>query len=137
MNLEDANTAEITDGKSANEVVIFMPEVDKWYLGGTMRCGGRETFISNIDSLASKMYYGSQKIREWHWHWYEVNTKYWEKIEKEGMIFSGVDEAQERMEILEIKDHPFFVGVQYHPEYTSRPFAPNPVFYAFILAASG
>mmetsp|Transcript_23861 Transcript_23861/g.27469 ORF Transcript_23861/g.27469 Transcript_23861/m.27469 type:complete len:131 (-) Transcript_23861:24-416(-) len=114
-----------------------MPEISKTMKGGTMRLGARHTYIRDQESLASKVYYGSDTVFERHRHRYEVNIEYRARIEEKGLIFSGEDGNQERMEITELKDHPFFFGTQFHPEFTSRPFKPNPSFYAFVLAASG
>ena len=101
-----------------------------------MRLGARNTFIGDQNSLASKVYYGSDTVFERHRHRYEVNIAYRERIEEKGLIFSGEDGNKERMEITELNGHPFFFGTQFHPEFTSRPFKPNPSFYAFVLAAS-
>jgi CTP synthase len=136
LNIEGAGHEEF-DESTVDKVIIFMPEISKTMKGGTMRLGSRYTHICNSNSLASKIYYGAQTAYERHRHRYEVNTDYKEKMEKEGAIFSGEDGNRERMEIIEINDHPYFIGTQYHPEFTSRPFKPNPIFYSFILASSG
>lgn len=81
------------------------------------------------------MYNSQEKIEERHRHRYEVNPEYVEQLEKLGLQFVGVDTDQKRMEILELKDHPYYVAVQYHPEYLSRPMAPSPPFIGLILAA--
>jgi CTP synthase len=128
---EDATHEEFDEGHHRN-VIIFMPEISKTMKGGTMRLGARYTYINNPNSLAARLYYGSETVYERHRHRYEVNIDYRQAIEEKGMIFTGEDGNEERMEILEIEDHPFFVGVQFHPEYTSRPFKPNPAFYGFV-----
>jgi CTP synthase len=81
--------------------------------------------------------YGSRPIiNERHRHRYEVNTKYLDQLEKNGLLFVGQDENAERMEILELQGHPFYVATQYHPEYKSRPLNPSAPFMGLILAAS-
>jgi CTP synthase len=102
-------------------------------LGGTMRLGAYDCNIA-AGSLAEKAY-GSQHISERHRHRYEVNMTYRDALEKEGLVFSGLSPSGHLPEIVELKDHPWFVGVQFHPELKSRPFAPHPLFSSFIKAA--
>ncbi len=102
-------------------------------LGGTMRLGAYDCEIAK-GSLAHKVY-GADKISERHRHRYEVNMGYRDEFEKAGMVFSGTSPGGKLPEIAELKDHPWFVGVQFHPELKSRPFAPHPLFAAFIKAA--
>ena len=135
LGIEDADHEEFNE-TAANKVIVFMPEISKTMKGGTMRLGARNTYIGDENSLAAKVYYGSDTVFERHRHRYEVNIAYRERIEEKGLIFSGEDGNKERMEIAELQDHPFFFGTQFHPEFTSRPFKPNPSFYAFVLAAS-
>lgn len=131
LGIEDAAHEEF-DEDARNRVIVFMPEISKTMKGGTMRLGARHAYIKDPESLASRIYYGSDSAFERHRHRYEVNIAYRQAIEEKGFIFSGEDGNRERMEITEIEDHPFFVGTQFHPEFTSRPFRPNPVFYAFV-----
>ena len=79
--------------------------------------------------------YGSEDISERHRHRYEVDTKYKEALEKKGLIFSGMSPDGSLPEIVEVKDHPWFIGVQLHPELKSKPFEPHPLFAGFISAA--
>ena len=79
--------------------------------------------------------YGAEKINERHHHRYEVNINYREKLEKVGMIFSGTSPDGKLPEMIEYKNHPWFVGVQFHPEFKSRPFAAHPLFASFVEAA--
>ncbi|MEZ5691620.1 MAG: CTP synthase [Rickettsiales bacterium] len=102
-------------------------------LGGTMRLGAYDCLLKQ-GSLARKVY-GSDKISERHRHRYEVNLEYREQFEKSGMVFSGLSPEGHLPEIVEIKEHPWFVGVQFHPELKSRPFAPHPLFASFVKAA--
>lgn len=102
-------------------------------LGGTMRLGAYPAVLAK-GSLVSKMY-GRRRIEERHRHRYEVNNAYIEPLEKHGVNFSGLSPDGVLPEIVEIEDHPWFIGVQYHPELKSRPFNPHPLFAGFIEAA--
>ncbi|MBO9723644.1 MAG: CTP synthase [Novosphingobium sp.] len=102
-------------------------------LGGTMRLGAYKAELSPNSHVAS--IYGSTEISERHRHRYEVNASYRETLEGDGLIFSGMSPDGLLPEIVERPDHPFFVGVQFHPEYKSRPFEPHPLFAGFIAAA--
>ena len=79
--------------------------------------------------------YGTTKIEERHRHRYEVDTTYREQLEAHGLTFSGMSPDGRLPEIVEVKDHPWFIGVQFHPELKSKPFAPHPLFKDFIRAA--
>jgi CTP synthase len=85
-------------------------------------------------TLARKIY-GKDVVDERHRHRYEVNPKYIKPLQEKGLIFSGHSPNRKLMEIAELGDHPFFLGTQFHPEFTSRPLAPNPIFYNFINAS--
>ena len=98
-----------------------------------MRLGSYEAKLKK-DSLINKIY-KSTKINERHRHRYEVNINYKEEFEKKGMIFSGLSPDNRLPEIVELRDHPWFIGVQFHPEFKSRPLAPHPLFSSFIKAA--
>ncbi len=102
-------------------------------LGGTMRLGAYDCILKK----GSKVWdiYGKDEISERHRHRYEVNINYKEKLEAKGLIFSGMSPDGTLPEIVEYKDHPWFIGVQFHPEFKSRPFAPHPLFSSFIEAA--
>jgi CTP synthase len=102
-------------------------------LGGTMRLGLYEARLKE-NSLVKKIY-KSKTINERHRHRYEVNISYREKFEENGMIFSGLSPDNKLPEIIELKNHPWFVAVQFHPEFKSRPLAPHPLFSSFIKAA--
>jgi CTP synthase len=102
-------------------------------LGGTMRLGAYPARLRE-GSLAQRIY-GTQTIHERHRHRYEVNIAWQEQLETLGMVFSGISPDGKLPEIVELKDHPWFVGVQFHPELKSRPFAPHPLFASFIAAA--
>ena len=102
-------------------------------LGGTMRLGSYEARLKK-DTLISNIY-KAQKINERHRHRYEVNINFRKEFEKKGMIFSGLSPDNKLPEIIELKDHPWFIGVQFHPEFKSRPLSPHPLFSSFIKAA--
>lgn len=119
--------------------------IEEWYkdgvlkkgdlkkLGGTMRLGSYDCKLLR-GSLANKIY-KTNKIYERHRHRYEVNIIYKEKFEKKGLIFSGLSNNNLLPEIIELKSHPWFMGVQFHPEFKSRPLKPHPLFASFIKAA--
>ena len=129
----DANSTEMNE-HTAHPVVNLMEEqktiTDK---GGTMRLGAWKCDIKK-DSLAYKIY-GKETISERHRHRYEYNSKYVAQLENAGLIASGVNPDTGLVEIIEIEDHPFFIGVQYHPEYKSTVANPHPIFVNFVAAA--
>jgi CTP synthase len=102
-------------------------------LGGTMRLGAYPAELSD-DSLVRAIY-GSSLIQERHRHRYEVNVRYRERLEAAGMRFSGMSPDGVLPEIVEVPTHPWFIGVQFHPELKSKPFDPHPLFRGFIEAA--
>ncbi|MCB2067879.1 MAG: gamma-glutamyl-gamma-aminobutyrate hydrolase family protein, partial [Erythrobacter sp.] len=103
-------------------------------LGGTMRLGAYEAKLAG-NSHVSRLYGGATSISERHRHRYEVNSAYMPALEAGGLIFSGMSPDGLLPEIVERPDHPWFVGVQFHPELKSRPFDPHPLFSGFIAAA--
>jgi CTP synthase len=115
----------IKDGKK-------MKGTDK-NLGGTMRLGSYEARLKK-GSLINSIY-KTITINERHRHRYEVNINFIVDFEKKGMIFSGLSPNSKLPEIIELKNHPWFIGVQFHPEFKSRPLAPHPLFSSFIKAA--
>ncbi len=102
-------------------------------LGGTMRLGAYPCNIAK-GSLAEKIY-ATNTISERHRHRYEVNINFKNELEKAGLFFSGMSPDEKLPEIVEIKNHPFFIGVQFHPELKSKPFEPHPIFVAFVKSA--
>ena len=102
-------------------------------LGGTMRLGAFEAYLQEGSRVAE--IYGTRVISERHRHRYEVNMDYRAMLEERGLVFSGVSPDGVLPEIVEIPSHPWYVGVQFHPELKSRPFAPHPLFASFIEAA--
>uniref|UniRef100_A0A8C9LIR9 CTP synthase (glutamine hydrolyzing) n=1 Tax=Piliocolobus tephrosceles TaxID=591936 RepID=A0A8C9LIR9_9PRIM len=103
--------------------------------GGTMRLGLKQSKIVDKESLTYKAYDEAAHIFERHRHRFEINPQYVPLLEAVGLSFVAKDVDSVRMEICEIKKLDFFVGVQFHPEFTSRPFKANPIFLAFILSS--
>ena len=140
-NLQDASSTEF--GPTTQPVIGMMTEwmdgktlqmrSQKSDLGGTMRLGSYECKLTN-GSLAHKIY-GTSSINERHRHRYEVNMTYHDVLKKTGLHFTGLSPDEQLPEIVEHKDHPWFVAVQFHPELKSRPFDPHPLFVSFIEAA--
>lgn len=136
--LSGASSVEL-EPETTDPVVIFMPEIDKTTMGGNMRLGLRPTIFQDHTewSKLKKLYGGASSVHERHRHRYEVNPEYIERLSSEGLPFIGKDDKGERMEIVELKDHPFFVGVQFHPEFTSRVLRPSPPYLGFVAASAG
>ena len=140
LKLRNANSTELN--KNCIPVIGL---IEEWYkdgmlkkgdlkkLGGTMRLGSYECNL-NEKSMVKKIY-KSKKIYERHRHRYEVNIAYKNKFESKGLIFSGLSSNNKLTEIIELNSHPWFVGVQFHPEFKSRPLSPHPLFASFIKAA--
>ncbi len=133
LNLTDAHSTEM-DANTANPVINMMEEQKKIkMMGGTMRLGAYPCEIKE-GSLAHKIY-GTTNISERHRHRYEFNSDYLEQFEQNGMLATGVNPETGLVEIIEIPTHPFFIGVQYHPELKSTVEQPAPLFVSFIGAA--
>jgi len=133
---KDANTTEI-DEKTTHPVIHLLPGQedilkDAGY-GGTLRLGAYNCKLA--DGTKARKAYGEEQVEERHRHRYEYNNEFREEIEKSGLISSGVNPEKDLVEIVEVKDHPFFVGVQFHPEFQTRPMDPHPLFRDFIKAA--
>jgi CTP synthase len=102
-------------------------------LGGTMRLGAYQARLRQGSKVCA--IYGGTEIAERHRHRYEVNLTYRDRLEERGLVFSGLSPDGLLPEIVEYEDHPWFIGVQFHPELKSRPFEPHPLFRSFIKAA--
>ncbi len=124
-----AHSAEM-DEETPHPVIDILPEQYEVEDMGTMRLGGHTTVIEP-ETLAYDLYEDTS-CSERHRHRYEVNPEYFEQFEDEPLVFSGT--AGNRMEILELEDHPYFLGTQFHPEYTSRPGQPSPPFLGLVEA---
>ncbi len=137
LGLKDANTEEINP-KAKDLVIHIMPDqkekLARGDYGGSMRLGSYEAVLKE-GSIAQKSY-KAKTVLERHRHRYEVNEEYIEVLEKKGLVFSGKSPDGHLMEIAElpVEKHPFFLGVQFHPEFLARPLAPHPLFSAFIQA---
>lgn len=136
LNWKDANSTEF-DSNTKNPVIIDMPEHNPGDMGGTMRLGKRKTVFTSSDSVLKKLYDNAEFIEERHRHRYEVNPELTQQFEEKGLRFVGHDTEGQRMEVVELEDHPYFVGVQFHPEFSSRPMKPSPPYLGLMLAASG
>ena len=136
LGLEGSNSTEF-DENTPHPAVVFMPEISKTHLGGTMRLGSRPTIFQVDDCTMRRLYGGKERIDERHRHRYEVNPDLINAIEKAGLVFVGKDETGQRCEIFELEGHPYYVGVQYHPEFKSRPDRPSPPFLGLLQAATG
>uniref|UniRef100_A0A673LCE3 CTP synthase n=1 Tax=Sinocyclocheilus rhinocerous TaxID=307959 RepID=A0A673LCE3_9TELE len=117
--------------------VIDMPEHNPGQMGGTMRLGKRRTIFKTKNSILRKLYGDVDYVEERHRHRFEVNPELKQHFEEKGFRFVGQDVEGERMEVIELDDHLYFVGVQYHPEFTSRPIKPSPPYLGLLLAAAG
>ena len=136
LGISGANSTEFDDNVEY-PAVIFMPEISKTHLGGTMRLGSRPTIWQVNDCKIKRLYGQGDSVDERHRHRYEVNPDIIDDIEKRGLKFVGKDETGQRCEIFELEGHPYYVGVQYHPEFKSRPGKPSPPFLGLLMAASG
>ncbi|KAF9688144.1 hypothetical protein SADUNF_Sadunf02G0166600 [Salix dunnii] len=136
LSLERADSNEF-NANTPDPVVIFMPEGSRTHMGSTMRLGSRRTLFHTTNCITAKLYGNPQYVEERHRHRYEVNPEVIEVLEENGLKFVGKDETGKRMEILELPSHPFYIGVQFHPEFKSRPRRPSALFLGFILAATG
>jgi CTP synthase len=136
LGFERANSAEF-DAETPNPVVVFMPEGSRTHMGSTMRLGSRRTLFQTTDCITAKLYRNLEYVDERHRHRYEVNPEMVGALEEGGLKFVGKDESGQRMEVLELPGHPFYVGVQFHPEFKSRPGKPSAPFLGLIMAATG
>lgn len=140
LNIPDASSTEFGDCQNAIVGLLTQWRKDGEFeqrsaqdmLGGTMRLGAYECLIKP-DTLASSIY-GQERIQERHRHRYEVNIAYRDPLEKAGLMFSGLSPDGTLPEVVEFQHHPWFLGMQFHPELKSRPFDPHPVFKSFISA---
>ncbi|MCE5235468.1 MAG: CTP synthase [Clostridiaceae bacterium] len=137
LGFADANTTE-ADKDTAHPVIDIMPDQRKNVadnLGGTQRLGAYACALR--EGSLSRALYGKAETQERHRHRYEFNNAYIESFEAHGMRVAGVNEERNLVEIIELKGHPFFVGVQFHPEFKSRPDSAHPLFTGFVAAALG
>lgn len=136
LKLKDANTTEINPKTKHPVIHLLAGQEEKMKdnkYGGTLRLGSYPCKLT-ANTTARKAY-DVPLVDERHRHRYEFNNEYREALEKAGLVISGVNPDQDLVEIVELKNHPFFVGVQFHPEFQSRPLSPHPLFKAFVKAA--
>ena len=136
LGFKESNSTEF-DENCKHPAVIFMPEISKTHLGGTMRLGSRPTLWQVDDCKIRRLYGEGESVDERHRHRYEINPDMIEALESAGLKFVGKDETGQRCEIFELEGHPYYVGVQYHPEFKSRPNRPSPPFLGLLKAATG
>jgi len=135
VGLDGANSTEI-DPNTPHPVIDLLPEQhDVQDMGATMRLGSYPCVLQ--EGTRAGAAYGVAAINERHRHRYEFNVEYRERLEQAGMVCSGASPDGRLVEVVELRDHPFFVASQFHPEFKSRPFAPHPLFEAFVEAAIG
>ena len=131
--MPDANTTELDPNTPFPVISLLSEQEEIEDMGGTMRLGGYDSNVAE----GTKTYkaYGTKKIRERHRHRYELNNTYLDELVNHGLIVAAKNAEDTLVEVVEIKDHPFMVGAQFHPEFTSRPNKPNPLFNAFVEAS--
>ena len=132
LGYQDAHSSE-ADPATTHPVIDLMPDQVGNRLGGTLRLGAYPWAIQP-GTLAHRLY-GKSEILERHRHRYEFNNAYRIPFQEAGMVFSGINPQRNLVEIAELPDHPFFIGVQFHPEFQSRPDRPHPLFLGFVAAA--
>lgn len=136
LKLPGAHTTEV-DETTNHPVIHIMPEQEKKMLikdyGASMRLGAWEAVVKK--DTKTHQAYGKDKISERHRHRYEVNNSYRDQLEKAGLVISATSPDGHLVEVIELKDHPFFVATQFHPEFKSHPFSPHPLFNDFLKAS--
>jgi CTP synthase len=133
LNLAESNSLEFNEHTPHPVVTLMESQVKVQDKGGTMRLGSYACALKP-GSLAHKLY-GEDVIQERHRHRYEVNNAYRGRLQEAGLVVSGHNPELNLVEMIELPDHPYFVGCQFHPEFKSKPFAPHPLFSGFIRAA--
>ncbi len=131
LNLTQAHTTE-ADPNTPDPVIDLMPDQNLQTMGGTMRLGAYPCRLK--EGTLARRAYGQEMVSERHRHRYEFNNAYREAFEKAGLVFSGINPDRDLAEIVELPGHPFFLAVQFHPEFKSRPDKPHPLFRAFVQA---
>ncbi|AET41015.1 CTP synthase Ecym_7167 [Eremothecium cymbalariae DBVPG len=140
LNIEGATSSEFyPETPEDKQVVVYMPEIDKENMGGTMRLGLRPTTFQHDTewSKIRKLYGNAATVEERHRHRYEINPKLIPELEKKGLMFVGRDDTGQRCEIFELKNHPYYVATQYHPEYMSKVLDPSQPFLGLVAASAG
>ena len=133
LNLKDANSTEF-DSKTLYKIIDYLPDqYEGIKLGGTMRLGEYDCKILK-DTLAYSLY-NKDLIKERHRHRYEFNNDFKKEFEQNGVVFSGINPQTNLCEMIELKNHPYFIACQFHPEFLSRPLQPHPLFLGLVKAA--
>lgn len=133
LGLYGANSTEMMEDTPHPVIDLMEEQKNITNKGGTMRLGAWDCHLMD-DTLTQKMYHGQTDISERHRHRYELNNDYKEQLEAAGMVASGINAATGLVEIIELPSHPWFIGVQYHPEYRSTVANPHPLFVGFVKA---
>jgi len=130
---KDANTTEVNSESSTPVIALMDEQMHITDMGGTMRLGAQKCTL--VEGSRAHQAYGEAEITERHRHRYEFNNGYKEELEAAGLMATGINPDSGLVEVVEVEDHPFFVGVQYHPEYKSTVLNPHPLFVKFVEAA--
>jgi CTP synthase len=130
---EDANTTEVNPNSSKPVIALMDEQMHITDMGGTMRLGAQKCAL--IEGSKAFEAYGEANITERHRHRYEYNNDFKDDLVNAGLLATGINPESGLVEVIEIKDHPFFIGVQYHPEYKSTVLNPHPLFVSFVHAA--
>ena len=133
LKLEKAHSTEFDENSPHPVIALLDAQRKVTKKGGTMRLGAQPRQL--VVGSKAAMLYGAFVINERHRHRYEFNNSYREKFEKAGFNFSGTSPDAKLVEVIELKDHPFFIASQFHPEFLSKPHQPHPLFKGFIAAA--
>jgi len=133
LKLKGANSSEMDPDTKHPVIDLMADQKEVTHKGGTMRLGAWDCELSKKSVIHDA--YGKDLISERHRHRYEYNNKYQEQLEKAGMLSTGINPETKLVEVIELADHPWFVGVQYHPEYKSTVASPHPLFVSFVKAA--
>ncbi|MCB0501025.1 MAG: gamma-glutamyl-gamma-aminobutyrate hydrolase family protein, partial [Cyclobacteriaceae bacterium] len=131
--MDDANSSEFSKETKHPVISLLKDQRDVKNMGGTMRLGAQPCKL--IEGTIARKAYGEEIVQERHRHRYEFNNDYRSKLQEKGLVVSGVNPELDLVEIVELKDHPFFVGVQFHPEFQSKPLKPHALFTAFVKAS--
>jgi len=134
LGMEDADSSEFSANTNHPVIDLMESQKDITDMGGTMRLGAYPCKLAE-ESLARQVYNSADRVAERHRHRFEFNNKYRDDFEKAGMRFSGLSPDGKLVEVIEIPDHPWFIGCQFHPEYKSRPLDPHPLYRDFIRAS--
>lgn len=132
--LKNASSLEF-DELTKQPIITLMSDQSLTDMGGTQRLGDYNCEL--FEDTKARQLYGVSTIKERHRHRYEFNNDYRELLTEKGLIIAGVNPERDLVEIIEVKDHPFFVACQFHPEFTSRPNRSQPLFQGLITAAHG